>query len=314
MSKSNSSSDNSLEDKLLRKFDTYREFCMVMIDGYAVVTPNGKVLKANQLLGLLVGKKAKQILKSESLDDLIQFYINNKKIPINTLLRRHDVSRIDEVKGVTSYSDSLNLIIGIFPFFDEKTFLGSFLMIRDVTAETNLQDKYHVKSTQSVTDKLTGLYNRTYFEDTVPQIIKDQSSTNLTSVLMADIDHFKQVNDTYGHQAGDYVIKNVASILTNNCRKTDIICRYGGEEFLIIFPQTKIKDANIAAEKLRAAIELFNFNYDETPMPITISLGLAEVENVDELQEAIKKADEALYHSKENGRNKVSFNVDGKIT
>lgn len=300
-----------ISDRLLSAFAPYEDFCRATIDGYVLVDPSGKIVKINPLFSLLVGKKAKQILKVRSLDELIRFHVNNRSVSVCELLRRRSPTRIDEVRGVTDLNSNLNLILGIYPFFDDDTFLGSYLLIRDVTAETKLQDKYMIKATQSITDKLTGLYNRTYFDQFVPILVADierREDTYPVSVLMVDIDHFKNINDSYGHQTGDYVIQTVAEVLKANSRKTDTLCRYGGEEFLIIFPETNLEDARIAAEKLRNSIVEKRFEYNKVVMPISISIGVAEIElSKEDPTVAIARADQALYHAKESGRNRVSI-------
>src|SRR5262249_23310391 len=144
-------------------------------------------------------------------------------------------TRIDEVTGKTGTKDGLNLIIASYPFLRTTgENLGSFVLIRDVTAETNLQDKYKTTAIKSITDPLTGLYTRAYFEEYLAPPIKSMtdlpanSPHRAISIIMLDIDFFKKVNDVYGHQAGDYVIQTVADTMKSIFRKTDVVCRYGG--------------------------------------------------------------------------------------
>lgn len=124
-----------------------------------------------------------------------------------------------------------------------------------MTAETNLQDKYKHKATQSITDALTGLFNRNYFVEYMTSQVATLESLPLDapqrtmSVVMLDIDFFKKLNNGYGHQAGDLVIKQVAELLRKSFRKTDVVARYGGEEFLAILPGTDAVGAAIAADK-----------------------------------------------------------------
>jgi diguanylate cyclase (GGDEF)-like protein len=134
------------------------------------------------------------------------------------------------------------------------------------------------------------------------------------SVLMVDVDHFKKINDTYGHQGGDQVLETVAQKLKSTCRKSDILCRYGGEEFLIILPGADITDSKVVGEKLRNAIEHTSLKFENKTIKATISIGAAQIKvGMEKPEQAIARADRALYHSKENGRNRVSVNIDGKI-
>ena len=97
-------------------------------------------------------------------------------------------------------------------------------------------------------------------------------------MIMADIDHFKMINDTYGHQAGDHILERVSTIFKENFRKTDVICRYGGEEFLTILPATEADEARVAANKLREAVDKEDFVFKETHIPVTISMGIAQIQ------------------------------------
>ena len=310
MPKQNELTDDASK-KVLDAFKKYEKFSKALLDAYVVLDSNGKITKFNQLFSTLTGKKSRQIMKAETLSSLLHLEVQSKKITLEQLLSHRSPTRIDEVTGRVVSSSDLNLILGIYPFIEDDQCIGSFILIRDVTAETNLQGKYIVKATQSITDQLTGLYNRTYFEEYLDSLIKGEDvpaqDIDTVSLIMADIDHFKKVNDVYGHQAGDYVIENVASLFKTIFRKTDIICRYGGEEFLAILPHTDLLGAKIASEKLRQAVEDMKFEHDSKVIPVTISLGLSQIKFSNETGiEAIARADKALYHSKENGRNKVS--------
>lgn len=294
-------------------FKQYEHFCKVMLDAYVLIDNTGKILKTNALFAQLVGQNIKYILKTNSLDELITFYINNKRLNVNELLEYNFPIRIDEVRGEVNSKKDLNLILGYYPFLQDALLLGAFILIRDVTAETKLQFKYKDTAIKSITDPLTGLYTRAYFEEylqvqtRVLVNLEDSSPQKKMSFLMIDIDHFKKVNDNYGHQAGDYILKQVASIIKKAFRQTDILCRYGGEEFLIILPSTDLNGAYLAGEKLRKLIEeakmIFN---DELHIPTTISLGAAHYKIGQETYlQAINRADEALYRAKQLGRNKI---------
>jgi diguanylate cyclase (GGDEF)-like protein len=305
----------NLETKsVMELFKVHEKFCKCLLDGYAVVDTNGKILKCNALFSQLVGVKTKQILKTNSFEDVLTLNVSGKKIDIVELAHSPSPTRIDEVSGRAGEKDNLNLIIGIYPFIDEGQPLGAFITVRDATAESDLQDKYKTKATQSITDPLTGLFNRGYFEEYIGTQVEQLEALPLDAtqrtmtVIMLDIDHFKKVNDTYGHQAGDYIIKQVSEHMKDSFRRTDILCRYGGEEFLAILPGTDLLGACIAAEKFREVIQNYVFDFEGTKIPIRMSSGVAQI-NVGQEKgdETISRADKALYHSKESGRNLVSF-------
>lgn len=154
-------------------------------------------------------------------------------------------------------------------------------------------------------DGLTGVFNRRYFEIRVAEEIeRAKRYTGAMSLIMVDIDHFKRLNDEFGHLMGDDVLRQISTIFTQNLRKVDVACRYGGEEFAIIVPETTGEDAYYVAEKLRKAIQAAVF--PGVPRPVTISAGVASYPaNGEARDELIKAADEALYQAKQSGRNTV---------
>ncbi len=164
----------------------------------------------------------------------------------------------------------------------------------------------------AVTDELTGLSNRRHFFDRFDEEIDRarRYGSNL-SLLMLDIDHFKNVNDTYGHPAGDMVLAEVARLLNANIRTSDIIGRYGGEEFAILIPAMPVSEAAQAAEKLRVVIEVNDIALEGPPLNVTISAGVADISSFIEDTKAspkdalIRAADRALYRAKADGRNRV---------
>lgn len=164
--------------------------------------------------------------------------------------------------------------------------------------------------TMAITDSMTKLYLQTYFKERIESEVKRYERYNQEfSLIILDIDHFKNVNDTYGHLVGDYVLKEVAKIIKISVRKFDIVSRYGGEEFGVILLSTGSETAVMVAERIRSNVEEKVFNYNGKEIRITISGGVAHVKDIViyEHNEIIRVADEALYYSKHNGRNKVTL-------
>lgn len=155
------------------------------------------------------------------------------------------------------------------------------------------------------TDALTQLYNRGHWEDLcIDEFARGQDSETPSSLIMLDIDHFKVVNDTYGHQAGDDVIRQTSGLLRKSIRDSDIAGRYGGEEFTILLPKTCAKNAAIVAEQIRATIEGHTVHTEGHSINFTVSLGVAECQPIfTKHTEWIEAADKALYKCKEGGRN-----------
>ncbi len=160
------------------------------------------------------------------------------------------------------------------------------------------------------TDPMTKIYNKGFLTEALEAEFKRAKALHSEfSVLFFDLDHFKKINDTYGHDAGDYVLKEVTSLVrTGHIRPKDIFGRYGGEEFVILLGNTNATNAGLIAERIRAAIEAHPFIYDGKRLPVTASLGVAELRtDIDSATTLLKAADKALYHAKQNGRNKVTI-------
>ena len=156
-------------------------------------------------------------------------------------------------------------------------------------------------------DALTGLSNR---RDVIEKIEDEQErclrKDRLFTLIMCDIDHFKQINDNFGHDSGDYVLKMIARLLRDQVRGVDCPSRWGGEEFLIMLAETDIEGGQKVAERIRKRIENTVFKYKETKIPVTMTFGLSMYQGVnDNIEACIKRADNALYEGKNNGRNKV---------
>jgi diguanylate cyclase (GGDEF)-like protein len=160
----------------------------------------------------------------------------------------------------------------------------------------------------SVTDGLTGLFNIRYFKMLLEteMMMARQDSSKRFAIVMGDVDHFKKFNDTYGHQVGDLVLKEVASSLKNSARSSDIVARYGGEEMIVLLRGASIKDGLFVAEKFRKNIEGLAIKDENNAYSVTVSMGVSVFHTDDTVDTLIKRADDGLYKSKESGRNRVS--------
>ncbi|WP_323155364.1 sensor domain-containing diguanylate cyclase [Pseudomonas alvandae] len=186
------------------------------------------------------------------------------------------------------------------------------LVIYDVTDVATNRHQIQAANAQlqllSSTDRLTGLYNRGHWEGSLKAAYaRHQRYGNALSLVMLDIDHFKHVNDTYGHQAGDKVIEQLAQLLREHARESDVAGRYGGEEFGVVLSDTDRAGARIFAERLRQAVEHLLVQYNGQDIRFTISLGVADLSApANDHAELIARADQALYTSKKTGRNRVT--------
>lgn len=162
---------------------------------------------------------------------------------------------------------------------------------------------------QATRDGLTNLYNIRHFNLLFEAEFRNVSTykSRRLAIIMADIDNFKGVNDTYGHRSGDLILKEFARIIQSKCRQTDVVARYGGEEFIVMLSGAGEKEAIDIAEKIREAVQLKRFKFKKKNYGTTISVGIAEFSNEHEKEELIEKADKALYKAKAEGKNRISL-------
>ena len=192
----------------------------------------------------------------------------------------------------------------------DKILVGSTTILK-FTYHDNLDEIFQKQMYESaLRDGLTKAFNKKYFTDRLESefTFATRHVAPLTLVLF-DIDHFKKVNDTHGHQAGDYVLSEISTLLTGALRAEDVFARYGGEEFAVICRGSDAAQGQIVAERMRKAVEAHKFVFEGTNIPITISVGVAGLPNsaCKDAAELVNLADQALYKSKHGGRNRVTI-------
>ena len=210
-------------------------------------------------------------------------------------------------------------LLGGICFYNKEEFdYPEFKFYKTMVSELLLlfKMKYFYAETEylSVTDGLTGLYNRRHFDQNIErEYLRTRRYPADLSMALVDIDYFKKVNDTYGHQFGDYVLRQISDIISESFRKTDMIFRYGGEELAIVMPGTSLENSFIPLGRLREKISEYKFQYNGEEAHITVSIGVSTNSEVVKSQaELVQCADKALYKAKQDGRNKVvAYSYDG---
>ena len=258
---------------------------------------------------IYINAVAKKLFNIETSDipsfTLSNYFINpEKRIELISRIKRETVIHSFEVqmkKPKTQEAFWLDLSTRIIDLDGE---LALYTTFKDVTQNKHKEEKLFEAAS---TDPLTGLFNRRQFETmATTQLSLAHRYNTPHCIIMIDIDHFKRVNDTYGHDAGDEVLKYIALVLKTSLRASDILARYGGEEFILFLPHTSPTEAWQVAERLRSSVEQSKIKTKTDILNVTISLGLSSTQTLT-LDEQIKEADTALYASKTTGRNKATL-------
>ncbi|MGX5202735.1 GGDEF domain-containing protein [Aliikangiella sp. IMCC44632] len=228
--------------------------------------------------------------------------------------QRPYIFKFDNYRPITGSAEFMYQNISIIPLTSTTGEVTNIcIIVYDVTdiatnshalAAANLQLEH-----LSRTDKLTGLNNRGYWQERQEQeFARFKRHAQPTTLLIFDIDHFKRVNDTYGHQTGDEVIRDCAKTLLESARDIDVCGRYGGEEFVVLLDNTDIEGAQVFAERLRKKIAALTVVYEEHKVKFTISLGLCQLDSdIKSPKQWLEYADQGLYLSKEKGRNQTNI-------
>lgn len=287
------SSRDDLDTKFLENFNcNVSEYRMNFpdIDELRNAVKNNRIYQSVNLKDLVCGfvpkfdkVRVEEFLKEANMKSYILVPLKSKQTHFGSLL---------VFSSRESVSDS------------ELNFLSLFA--KQIELAITIADLFEAVKEQAVTDGMTGLYNRRYFEEFIKkEAIRSNRQNQRFTVIGLDLDHLKQINDTYGHNYGDIAIKAIAQVLKNNARSIDIAARMGGEEFNLILPGVDSAGGCIAAERIRKAIEAVEL---EKIGHITASLGVATyLEHSDDIEELLEITDRAMYESKRNGRNRVTI-------
>jgi diguanylate cyclase (GGDEF)-like protein len=185
------------------------------------------------------------------------------------------------------------------------------MLLAEIEERKRIEKQLHHLAT---TDPLTGALNRRRFFELAEQEFDRSNRYNREiSIILFDVDHFKESNDAYGHVAGDQILKTIAQRFSENLRQLDIFGRYGGDEFIILLPETNSEQALQAAERLHEVVTSEPVTTSRGTIPIQISIGVANLENSEDIEALLIRTDQALYAAKETGRNRVVIFCDDMI-
>lgn len=273
------------------------DMIVLMNDKFNIIRVSGHTLDLLNFDKNEILNKNINILFNEDIFGPVYKY-NNQKQP----------KKYNDIEIIGNNDIRIPTKITLIPICDNKfnDFLGAALVIQDISIEYELRRKNKQLQEQTIRDGLTKLYNHKYSMEIIEKEINKLNSEvdkRELSLMMIDIDYFKNVNDTQGHLFGDYVLETLAQILEKNINDNGYVGRFGGEEFIVILPEMGINKALEIGEKIRSSIEKYKFNND---LKLTVSIGIKQCRN-ESSEQLIKNADDLLYKAKQNGRNRIEY-------
>lgn len=298
----NDNAKNILFDRKEKKLQTYYQQIMDFQKNMVLILEQSlKCIKANS-----------SFMKFFNIDDIESFEfskLNNKIVKKDAYIEELNLELINKIVHNADRSEIIlfeaddstrAFVVNVSEIINQKDTKEYIISFTDITILDRENKKLEVRAT---VDKLTNIFNRDKFSEMLKyEIEKFKRYSLYFSLIFFDIDHFKSVNDTFGHDIGDFVLKEIASLVQSKLRDTDTFARWGGEEFIILLPNTDLSNATKLAERLREAIAQHDFQYRE----ITSSFGVTEIKSADSEDSLIKRVDENLYNSKNSGRNRVT--------
>jgi len=318
---------NSLEDDRQRQLRRMEEAIDNLSDAFVLYDADGNLVLANSKFKKYYSFNAHLLVPGTSFETLFRNEVKEGLHPGVTLDDEAFIAQRvadffeGQVSATRSYTNDRWMLVT-----DRKTPSGEIVGLRtDITelkerekdairaenvarlARLEAEKAKHAAERQARTDVLTGLNNRLAFFEYAKVIDGQARRYDHPYVFaMIDIDHFKSINDTWGHKAGDTALETVSSVISKTLRETDILGRIGGEEFAVMLPETVIQDGELLAERVRLAIEETAIQTLKGEIKLTVSIGIAELDEPDEpLEKVVANADTALYQAKNGGRNKV---------
>lgn len=285
----------SFFDQVYKQINSINHFFIQ--ESKSIINAHSEDVEFQNLLGLSMDTMTDELKKNDSIEDL-RFKLMSQINSVNSNLNEYKEIKSTQIKSMKANVDGY--VVKIDRLKNDY---------RDMASHFN--NKMQELNIEAKTDPLTKLLNRSGYDSSIQTLFSDylnKKGEEPLNFVICDIDLFKSVNDEYGHDAGDKVLVKIAEILSAGVRNHDAVCRFGGEEFAILMPSSHYTDCLKVIERLRKAIEEISFSYNNKKLKITCSFGLAYFSTDDIPSDVMKRADEALYEAKRNGRNITYLN------
>lgn len=296
------------------KYDT-NEFMSNLYEGVYIVDSKRKIVFWNYGSEIITGYKSSEVINSHCYQNILKHVDKSGKrlcfegCPLQNTLT---TGKTNENDVFLEHKSGYRVPVSVktFPLYDnDQNIVAAVEVFTDISFRKNqYEENIELKKIMQV-DELTGVYNRKFLEFQLNNSINETKEFNNTfGILFIDIDHFKSINDTYGHNTGDGVLQVIANTIRLNLRPEDIIGRWGGEEFIAIIKTNSIDVLKEIAERIRQLVENSSYKNNNLSIHVTISLGGTIFDGSDSLKALIEKADKNMYISKHSGRNKITIN------
>lgn len=293
-------------NELITTSENLLPFIESLPDAVVIVNTNHEIALVNSQAGQMFGYPANTLKGSDLTMIIPELHRDTHRHNVDTYFQKpvhRPMGAQKRFSGVRADGTEVpvDIMINIITLDGVRVAMA---LLRDVTYQRELEDRLTL---ESLTDEMTGFYNRKHFNARLEAQHSGFVRSGLpTSVIMFDFDHFKRINDQYGHAGGDLVLIDAARMVQKELRPLDVGCRIGGEEFAIILPNTQLQSAVTFAERIRQLIEAMTFTLDDVSFHATVTMGVASFASTDTSYDSLmKRADEALYVGKVTGRNCV---------
>ncbi len=300
----------TLEKKLRITMQRYEAVVQTAYDGIITIDENQNIKLINNAARQIFGIQDDEVVVGLPLTNFIPQKYREKHAEYvegfkNSFVDSRPMQSRASVRGLRKDGNEFPVEVTISKIKVEEN-IEMTAVIRDISEKNKLLEELLLASQE---DHLTNLYNRKYFSRRLQEeITRSKRFQHGFTLMMLDIDHFKKVNDTYGHDCGDKVLILLSSILKEKLRETDVVCRWGGEEFLLLLPESTAETGVVAAEKIRTEVEAREIEYDGQAVKVTCSIGIhfCSYDNMD-FNEIVLEVDKAMYTAKKNGRNQIAL-------
>lgn len=299
--------------KMDKEFNVYKEMLDNLYEGVYFVDKDRKITYWNTGAERITGFKAEEVIGHHCHDNILNHVDDHDKQLCLSGCPLHSTLNDGEVREAGVYlhhkdGHRVSVAVRTVPIYDNGEIIGAVEVFVDDDRQAEMHKTINELKEYALHDQLTELPNRRYADSFLQNRFKEFKELKISfAVAVMDIDNFKSVNDTYGHDVGDKVLRMVGKTLVSAFRKTDMVGRWGGEEFVVILPGISNDNLPGVLEKARALVERSSLRREGAALSVTVSIGATLAEKNDDLESILKRADRALYLSKEAGRNRISL-------